>query len=83
MASTASKETVALALHELYMTPADQDGLADFLTEYFGSHETDDLCYSNKYSLKIHAAAVNTESDDELEALESTEDPSNNSSHTY
>ena len=38
-----STETVALALRELAMSPADQDGLADFLTDYFGSSEPDEL----------------------------------------
>ena len=42
MAST-STETVALALRELAMSPEDQDGLADFLTDYFGSSESDEL----------------------------------------
>ena len=42
MAST-STETVALALRELAMSPEDQDGLADFLTDYFGCSESDEL----------------------------------------
>ena len=35
VASTMKTETVALALHELSMPVADQESLADFLTEYF------------------------------------------------
>ena len=42
MAST-STEMVALALRELAMSPEDQDGLADFLTDYFGFSESDEL----------------------------------------
>ena len=42
MASTTT-ETVALALRELAMSPGDQDGLADFLTDYFGRSESDEL----------------------------------------
>ena len=42
MASTTT-ETVALALRELAMSPGDQDGLADFLTDYFGCSESDEL----------------------------------------
>ena len=42
MAST-STETVALTLRELTMCPEDQDGLTDFLTDYFGCSEPDEL----------------------------------------
>ena len=40
----ASEEAVALALRELStsMSPRDQEGLANFLTEYFGSAEMDE-----------------------------------------
>ena len=43
MATRNSEEAVALALRELSLSPADQEGLADFLTDFFGSPETDDL----------------------------------------
>ena len=38
MASTRCDETVALS-----MSPGDQDSLVDFLTDYFGSAETEEL----------------------------------------
>ena len=43
MASTINAEAVVVALRELSMTPGDQDSLADFLTDYFGSSEAEDL----------------------------------------
>ena len=43
MASTRCDETVALALRQLSMSPGDQDSLVDFLTDYFGSAETEEL----------------------------------------
>ena len=43
MASTITAEAVAVALRELSMTPGDQEGLADFLTDYFGSSEAEEL----------------------------------------
>ena len=41
--ASSSTETVALALRKLAMSPEDQDGLADFLTDYFGTTEPDEL----------------------------------------
>ena len=40
MASTISEEAVAPSLS---MSPRDQDGLADFLTDYFTSAQTEEL----------------------------------------
>ena len=40
MASTISEEAVA---HALSMSPGDQDGLADFLTDYFTSAQAEEL----------------------------------------
>ena len=47
MASTeiarGNEEAVALALRELSLSRGDQEGLADFLTDYFGSAQSEEL----------------------------------------
>ena len=37
--ASANEEAVALAIRELSSSPRDQQGLANFLTDYFGSAE--------------------------------------------
>ena len=39
----ASENAVAAALTELSVSPGDQQGLSEFLTEYFGSAEAEEL----------------------------------------
>ena len=43
MASGISENVVAAALTELSVSPGDQQGLSEFLTEYFGCTETEEL----------------------------------------
>ena len=38
---SATSETVALALRELALSRSDQDGLSEFLTEYFASDDNE------------------------------------------
>lgn len=42
-ADTATTETVAVALRELALSQGDQEGLAEFLTEYFASNNNEFL----------------------------------------
>ena len=43
MASGTNDEVVAVALRELSVSGSDQQALADFLTEYFGTTEQEEL----------------------------------------
>ena len=43
MAFTIGEETVAFALQQLSMSPEDQEGLTDFLLDYFGSTDAEEL----------------------------------------
>ena len=43
MAATITEEAVARALRDIPMSSGDQEGLADFLTDYFGDNEPDQL----------------------------------------
>lgn len=74
MASTINQEAVELTLQQLLMSQGDQDGLADFLTDYFGSAEAEE---PGKYTLQIHDSTQSdynnykyTKSDKDLEALD-------------
>ena len=42
MASSISEEAVALALRDIPISLGDQEGLADFLADYFGSAGTEE-----------------------------------------
>ena len=43
MASAINGQVVAVALRELAVSGGDQEALADFITEYFGSTEQEEL----------------------------------------
>ena len=43
MASKTSEATVAAVLSELCASPDDQQGLSDFLTDYFGNADAEEL----------------------------------------
>ena len=50
-ADTATTETVAVALRELALSQGDQEGLAEFLMEYFTS--SDNAFLSGKYKHSV------------------------------
>ncbi len=48
-----NEEVVALALRELSLSRGDQEGLADFLTDYVGSAQSEELGHYNMLTLLL------------------------------